>query len=385
MKILLTIHEVLAPNSGSAGSVFRVGQQYEALGHDVYYYSHNDLPKQIIGKARRVLFPVFTAKHLVKLLRETSIDVVDTSTRDAWIWGGLLQNLYRDRPLLVTRSHGLEHIEHHFCLEEARQGSLKLSWKYYLYHGGFYLWEAAMSLRHADLAFLLNRCEADYVIQQLGVAPERTCVFPNGIPDEFLGLPFTPTPTTNTQPIRIAQIGTYIPRKGIEYSAPALNQILQRYPFVEISFLGTECLQCLHPDSVYADFDPSVRDRVHVIPRFKHEDLPTLLQNHHIKLFPTLNEGFGKALIEAMACGLAPITTPAEGPRDVVTDGHDALIVPLRDSKAIVTALERLINDRVYLNQLRHSAYITAQQYSWKKIAQNRLDAYEKALAKKLH
>jgi glycosyltransferase involved in cell wall biosynthesis len=158
---------------------------------------------------------------------------------------------------------------------------------------------------------------------------------------------------------------------------------LQRYPRVEVSLIGTELRGYGTEEIVYADFEPSVRHRVKVIPFFQHETLPSLLRGHHIKLFPTLAEGFGKALVEAMACGLAAITTPTPGPSDIVTDGHDALVIPIRNTQAIESALERLIVDRTLLNQLRTNAYATAQRYSWRTIAQARLGIYEKALAAK--
>ena len=383
MKILLTIHEKFNPHSGSAGSTWRIGQQYQSLGHEVWYYSMDDLPQKLSPHLKRLVFPEFVAAQISKLSRQQGLDVVDGSPGDIWFWAKMLRKSGRKSPLLVTRSHGLHHLYHIWHLEEARRGNLRLGWLYPLYRGGFQLWEVANSLRSADLAFLLNRQESDYAIKHLDVNPERTHVFPNGIPEEFINLPFEPLPEGENSVIRIAQVGTYIPRKGIEYSVPALNKILTRYPQVQMSFLGTKCLECPDAAQVYSDFDPTVRDRIQVIPRYSHEQLPTLLKDHHIKLFPPLTEGFGKALVEAMACGLAPITTATEGPMEVVRDGHDAIVIPTRDSLAIEKALERLITDRSYLQQLRHNAYKTAQNYSWKRIAQDRLCVYEEALSRR--
>jgi glycosyltransferase involved in cell wall biosynthesis len=375
MNILLTIHHDLDPHSGAPGSVLKLGHAYEALGHTVHYYAFDHLPGWVPNLATGVIFPHFLPIHLANL--RCQFDVVDASTGDAWVWGTLFRRFTRRPPLLVTRSHGLEHAVHLEYLEDARQGLLHLSWKYPLYHGGFRLWEVATSLRCADLVFLLNRQDLKYSVEQLGVEEQRAYVCPNGIPDEFLNLPFAPDPEDST--LRIAQVGTYIPRKGIHYSVPALNAILQRYPQVQVSFLGTGCPE----EQVHADFAPAVRDRVHVTPRFRHETLPTLLKGHQIKLFPPLSEGFGKALVEAMSCGLAPVTTAAPGPLEIVRDGHDALVVPMRDSQAIEQALEKLIMDRPYLEQLRRNAYDTAQNYSWLNAAQKRLMLYTHAIERR--
>ena len=106
-----------------------------------------------------------------------------------------------------------------------------------------------------------------------------------------------------------------------------------------------------------------LRGRVKVVPRFDRTELPALLKGYHVKLFPTLMEGFGKALVEAMACGLAPIVTSTPGPLEIVQDGRDALVVT--------------ITDRAFLDRLRRNAHAKAQAYSWSQLARQRLQLYE--------
>ncbi|MDJ0702675.1 MAG: glycosyltransferase family 4 protein [Leptolyngbyaceae cyanobacterium MO_188.B28] len=363
--------------------IWNLGQEYQKLGHQVQYYSFDDLPKWLPGLAKTVLFPEFVAHHIWSLSNKHAVDVVDASTGDTWAWARILQRFGERRPVLVARDHGLRHIEHLEFLEDVKCGNRSLSWKYPLYRGSFKLWEEANSLRTADLVLLLSHRAADYAVDSLGVRSEQMRMIANGIPEAFLNLPFEPTPIADDETIRIAQVSTYIPRKGVRYGSPALNRILVRYPQAQVSFLGTECRECPDPNAIYADFDPGVRDRVTVIPRYKHETLPTLLKGHQIKILPSTSEGFGMALVEAMACGLAPVTTATPGPMTIVRDGQDAIVVPPRDSEAIEKAVERLICDRAYLDQLRHNAYATAQKYSWTRIAHNTLAFYEDALQRK--
>jgi glycosyltransferase involved in cell wall biosynthesis len=374
MHIMLTIHHKLDLNTGAPGITCQLGHEYQKLGHEISYYSFSDLPSHLSEIAQTILFPVFMANHLFKVNQQNFIDVIDASTGDAWIWAKLNRN-NNDYPLLITRSHGLEHIMHQEILAEAKQENLQLSWKYPLYHGGFRLWEVATSLREADLALFSNRIDLKYAVERLNVQPQRAATFVNGVPEELIGLPYEATPIDDMDTIRIAQLGSYIPRKGVRYGAQALNQILTRHSQVMISFLGTGCTEA----EVYNDFEPSIRDRVKVIPRYSRDDLPTLLQGHHIKLFPTLSEGFSVALVEAMACGLLPVTTMTPGAMEIVSDKVNGLLIPPRNSQAIVESLERLIYDRTYLEQLRRQSYQTAQNYSWKKIAAINLALYEQA------
>ncbi|MBD1822831.1 glycosyltransferase family 4 protein [Cyanobacteria bacterium FACHB-DQ100] len=372
MKTLFTFHYPADPNAGGPGVTWRLGQEYEKLGHQTEFYSLDDLPKQLPPLLKFVFFPEFTTAKILRSL--SSIDVIDASTADAWIWGLILQKFHKSRPLLVCRCHGLEHIEHLEYLEEAQRGNLKLEWKYLLYRASIRLWEVATSMRQSDLVLLLNHRDRDYVVEKLGVHPDRAHVVANGIPEAMLNLAFEPTPSEN-EPIKIAQVSSYIVRKGIQYGTPALNAILKRYPKVEVSLFGTEC----PAEQVYSDFDPEVRDRVTVIPYYENHQLPELLKGHHIKVLPTISEGFGVALVEAMACGLAPVTTTAPGPLEIVRDGETGLIVPCRDREAFEQAVETLILDRSMLDRLRQNAYRAAQRYSWKNIAQDNLTLYDAA------
>jgi glycosyltransferase involved in cell wall biosynthesis len=380
MNILLTIHDYLDPNSGASGSTLKLGEEYQKLGHQVTYYSYENLPKSIPSVLKYLVLPFWVASFLWQQSSKQKFDVVDGNTGDLWIWAKWLSKLQTNSPLLVTRSLGLEHIGHLQNKNDAARGDLSLSWKYDLYRGGIHLWEVTQSLRYADLVFLLNSEEHKYAVEVLGISADKIHTVANGIPDYLLDLPFELL-VDEDKSIRVAQVSTFIPRKGIKFSVPALNNILSRYPNVEMSFLGTGTL--FSADEISAHFAPDVRDRIKVIPRFNHKTLPELLKGHHIKLFPPLSEAFGKALIEAMACGLAPITTAAGGPLDIISDRHDGLLVPLRDSKAIEIALEKLINDRAELNRLRQNAYNKAQQYSWQSIAKTRISWYQKALKHK--
>lgn len=382
MRIYLILHEHLDPNSGSAGSTLSIGRCYETFGHDVDYFSNDDLPDFLSRHCKRLLFPIFVAYYLVKNLAEKSIDVVDSSPCDTWLWLLLVRRFYKNTPLVVTRSHGLLHFDHIEYKNDGKLGNVQISWKYPLYHGSFHLWEEEYTLRNSNAVFMLNSQEANYGQDDLNINPDQVHVFSNGIPQHFLDLPFEDTPFSSGSPLRIAQIGTFTQRKGIDYSAPALNRILERFESVQVSFIGTELNGEGDVESVYSLFSKSIHDRIQVVPYYVHDTLPILLKGHHIKLFPTLSEGFGKVLIESMACGLAPITTMAPGPKDIVVDGHDAVIVPMRNSQAIEEAVERLICDRQYLDDIRKNAYVTAQSYDWNIIAQKRLLAYEQALVK---
>lgn len=75
------------------------------------------------------------------------------------------------------------------------------------------------------------------------------------------------------------------------------------------------------------------------------DDMPALFRSVDVVALPSYREGLPKGLIEAGACGLALVTTDVPGCREVVTDGVDGLLVPVRDSQALASAIARLEDD----------------------------------------
>ena len=375
MNILFTIHHYLDPNAGAAGATLKLGREYQKAGHQVSYFSFDNLPSRLPEIIKGIIFPSWVTAYL--LLEKQNFDVIDASTGDAWLWS-ILSRLRR-KCILITRSHGLEHSMHLENLEESARGNLNLSWKYPLYHGGFHLWEVKTSIKNADLSLMLNSRDRDYAHKKLEIASEKLAIVSNGIPEEFINLPWETTPQSPDSTIRIAQVGGFIERKGIKYSIPALNNILKRFNNVEMSFLGTGCAE----NEVLPYFSSDVRHKITVIPSYNHEELSDLLKGHQIKLFPSLSEGFSLALIEAMACGLAPITTSTPGLMEVVRNEHNGILIPPRNSQAIENALEELNCDRSRLDRVRRNAYNTVQGYGWASIAQKNLELYQQVIKAK--
>lgn len=75
------------------------------------------------------------------------------------------------------------------------------------------------------------------------------------------------------------------------------------------------------------------------------DDMPALFSSVDMVVLPSYREGLPKGLIEAAACALPLVTTDVPGCREVVTDGVDGLLVPVRDADALADAIARLQDD----------------------------------------
>ncbi len=74
------------------------------------------------------------------------------------------------------------------------------------------------------------------------------------------------------------------------------------------------------------------------------DDMPALYATADIVALPSYREGLPKCLIEGAACGLPLVATDVPGCREVISDGEDGLLVPVRDSVALAAAIARLID-----------------------------------------
>jgi hypothetical protein len=104
MKILLTIHHNLDPNTGAPGSTLKLGQEYQKLGHQVEYYSFDNRPSWIHAKFKSLVFAWFVAVRIVNRCRQQAVEIIDASTGNAWIWGEIRRKFHNKLPLIVGQT-----------------------------------------------------------------------------------------------------------------------------------------------------------------------------------------------------------------------------------------------------------------------------------------
>lgn len=111
------------------------------------------------------------------------------------------------------------------------------------------------------------------------------------------------------------------------------------------------------------------------------DDMPSLLQSMDVVVLPSYREGLPKGLIEAAACGLPLVTTDVPGCREVVTDGVDGLLVPVRDGKALARAIARLHDDPALCYRLGAAARAKAlAEFDERIVIQKTLAVYDELL-----
>ena len=125
-----------------------------------------------------------------------------------------------------------------------------------------------------------------------------------------------------------------------------------------------------------------VEQALHLTGARPHEEVPDWLRAADIHVLPSWQEGMPNVLLEAMATGLPAVVTPVGGVPEVVRDGVNACLVPVKDADSLAAALIRLVGDGDLRARLGAAARDTiCEGFSWKRNAQQHLVLYEQVLA----
>jgi glycosyltransferase involved in cell wall biosynthesis len=160
--------------------------------------------------------------------------------------------------------------------------------------------------------------------------------------------------TKPQDPLRILYVGSIGQRKGIGYLIDAVNQLQVA---CTLTLLGRPVARI-----------PSIEkalNRHRWIESAPHAEVLRLMREHDVLVFPSLFEGFGLVILEAMAQGTVVIATPNTAAPDIVDDGRNGFIVPIRSAGAIAERLTQLSEDRDLLARMSEAARQTAALCTW--------------------
>jgi glycosyltransferase-like protein len=107
-------------------------------------------------------------------------------------------------------------------------------------------------------------------------------------------------------------------------------------------------------------------------------ELPAWYHAADAFLFPSVKEGFGLVVLEAMAAGLPVVTSDIPVFREYLHDGRDALLVPAHDADALAGAMLRLTYDTELRSALAAAGPDVAAVYTWEGCAGQHVDFYER-------
>jgi glycosyltransferase involved in cell wall biosynthesis len=159
------------------------------------------------------------------------------------------------------------------------------------------------------------------------------------------------------EPLQVLYAGHLAQPKGLAYLIAALHRLVVPW---RLTLAGPR------PAHVPAELASLLADaRCTWLGHLPHRTLLETMTRAHVFVFPSIVEGFGMVLYEAMAAGLPVVTTPHTAGPDIMTDGREGFIVPIRDPDAIAERLTRLYEDEPRRQQMAAAALACAARSGW--------------------
>ncbi len=155
--------------------------------------------------------------------------------------------------------------------------------------------------------------------------------------------------TDPARPLRVLFVGVLVQHKGIGYLLDAIDGLGSQ---VELTLVGRR----FHAN---ARVDEACR-RWRWFETLSNDQVLDVMMESDVLVLPSLGEGFGLVVTEALACGLPVIVTPNVGASDLVRDGREGFVVPVCSADAIAERLQTLSRDRELLAAMSRRAQATA-------------------------
>jgi glycosyltransferase involved in cell wall biosynthesis len=238
------------------------------------------------------------------------------------------------------------------------------------------------SVRHAERVIAVSQRTASDAVRLLGVDPARMRVVHEAAAPAFsprsesdfealrtrLGL--------NVQPRKFALfVGTLEPRKNLPLLLEAFA-VVRRDLDVDLIVVGGRGWLDAPIHAAREKF--GLANAAHFVGALGEEDLAVLYSHAGLLALPSLYEGFGLPVLEAMACG-APVVCSNAGPLpEVAADA--ALLLPPEDESLWARTMLRVFTNGSQADELRRRGFARAAAFSWHTAAMETRDVYREAL-----
>jgi glycosyltransferase involved in cell wall biosynthesis len=217
--------------------------------------------------------------------------------------------------------------------------------------------------RAAGLIAISENTKQD-AVRMLGLDPRRIEVIYPGVPDIYFHAP----PQPAGRPYALF-IGTIEPRKNLDTLLDAWQGSRLRDEF-DLVIAGPHGWAASETAARLASQPPGVRYLGYV----PEEALPGITAGAAVFVYPSLYEGFGLPVAQAMAAGVPVITSNTSCLPEVAGDG--ALLVDPRSPTELRTALQKLLTSATLRQKLGEAGKEHAQQYRWENSARKSLDFF---------
>ncbi|MEW6608545.1 MAG: glycosyltransferase family 1 protein [bacterium] len=240
--------------------------------------------------------------------------------------------------------------------------------------------ERAITLKRADFIITISHHIKNYIREVLKIPQEKIGVTYLGVGEEYY--PINDKNILNN--IRkkynlnrkyLLYVGNLSPRKNVGRLVEAFyelkNNVSEAYNLVIAG-----CKWRLETDEILKKVQElNLKEDVIFINEIPMEDMPGLYSSAEVFVFPTLVEGFGLPVVEAMACGTPIIASATTATAEVVEDA--GILVNPYNVAEITQAMGQVLTNTTLANELREKGIQRAKFFSWEKTANETLKIYK--------
>lgn len=195
---------------------------------------------------------------------------------------------------------------------------------------------------------------------EYGISENKLFLNNYGSDSSFFTPPTEIIPTPKNK-FRILYLGRLSIQKGLIYLFEALELLKKKYPFIEATFIG----------SIDDDFNSTVLEfqrRNNNWTFHGHTPHSLLLPHLHscdVAVQSSLQDGFSMVIAQLLSAGLPVITTTNTGGKDLIKEGENGFVIPIRSAQAIESRISDLIDNPDILFRLKKNLNLPINPYSW--------------------
>jgi glycosyltransferase involved in cell wall biosynthesis len=234
------------------------------------------------------------------------------------------------------------------------------------------------SARRADHIVTLSEHSRQDIAATYGVAEEKITVTPLGAGEAFFPREREEAKELLAREYKIE--GPFILYLGRLQARKNLGRLVDAFASIRHAGFAHKLVLAGRPDSLFAPVLSRIRElkleQQVLMPGYvRAEHIPFFYSAAQIFVFPSLYEGFGLPVIEAMACGLPVITSRGSSLEEV--GGEAAILVDPLDTASLARAMQSALADTTLCGQLRQAGLKRAADFSQAKTAQKTLSVYQ--------
>jgi glycosyltransferase involved in cell wall biosynthesis len=233
--------------------------------------------------------------------------------------------------------------------------------------------------RRARRIIAVSHSARTEIVSALGIPPDRVDVVYEAAADDF----FVITDRHELARVRatyqlpdsfVLHVGTIEPRKNIKRLVDAMTVLWGRGRTAPLVLAGPVGWKC---DDILRAIEAAPRGMVRMLNYVPQSDLPALYNLARAVAFPSLYEGFGLPIVEAMACGTPVVTSNRSSMAEIA--GSAASLVNPEEVDAIAAAIDAILTNPDVHAALRAAGRNRAATFSWARAADDTVAVYERA------